>query len=193
MFTTDRSRIAYVIAVLTGRAREWATAVWDANAACCSSFKLFSEEMQRDFDRSLRGKEAARELLYIKQGARSVYDFAIEFCTLAAAVDWNPSALYDAFYNGLNDAVVDQIASLELPDTLEGLIDLTGRVESWRRRREIRRENQMQLSVFRPPLHLRLLPLFLPNQSQCRLVGLRSRQRSVNGDRRQVPATIEAS
>ena len=151
MLPTDRSRIAYVIAVLTGRAREWATAVWDANAACCSSFKLFSEEMQRVFDRSLRGKEAARELLYIKQGARSVYDFAIEFRTLAAAVDWNPSALYDAFYNGLNDAVVDQIASLELPDTLEGLIDLTGRVESRRRRREIRRENQTQLSAIPTP------------------------------------------
>ena len=99
--------------------------------------------MQRVFDRSLRGKEAARELLYIKQGARSVYNFAIEFRTLAAGVDWNPSALYDA--------VVDQIASLELPDTLEGLIDLTGRVESRRRRREIRRENQMQLSAIPTP------------------------------------------
>ena len=114
---TERSRIAYVIAVSTGRAREWATAVWDANAACCSSFKLFSEEMQRVFDRSLRGKEAARELLYIKQGAGSVY----EFRTLAAAVDWNPSALYDAFYNGLNDAVVD----LDFPLVTKALNNIT--------------------------------------------------------------------
>ena len=100
--------------------------------------------MQRVFDRSLRGKEAARELLYIKQGARSVYDFAIEFRTLAAAVDWNPSALYDAFYNGLNDAVVDQIASLELPDTLEGLIDLTGGVSAKEKRDKEREPNAAQ-------------------------------------------------
>ena len=31
-FPTERSKVAYVITLLSGRAREWATAVWDSNA-----------------------------------------------------------------------------------------------------------------------------------------------------------------
>lgn len=134
-FPTQRSRVAYVITLLTGRAREWATAVWDSNATYCSSIKDFTDEMLKVFDRSPRGRDAARALMGLTQGKRSVYDFAIEFRTLAACTDWNSSALFDAFYHGLNSNILDEIVPHELPSSLEGLIDLAGRVDTRLRER----------------------------------------------------------
>ena len=48
-FPTERSRVAYVITLLSGRAREWATAVWDTNAPECQTFSQFSQAMRGVF------------------------------------------------------------------------------------------------------------------------------------------------
>ena len=61
----------------------------------------------------------------LTQGKRSVYDFAIEFRTLAACTDWNY----------LNSNILDEIVPHELPSSLEGLIDLAGRVDTRLRER----------------------------------------------------------
>ena len=134
-FPTERSRVAYIITLLTGKAREWGTALWDAEATCCSSYKDFTEEMRRVFDRSFSGREAAREIMKLRQGSRSVYDYAIDFRTLAASCGWNDEALFDAFLNGLSDPVKDELVSRELPKDLAGLMDLTGRVDARLRQR----------------------------------------------------------
>lgn len=63
-----------------------------------SSYKKFSEEMQKVFDWPAKGKEAVRQLTGLKQGSWPVYDYAIKFCTSAMAMDWNTSALYGAFF-----------------------------------------------------------------------------------------------
>ncbi len=59
-FPTELSRVAYIITLLVGQAREWGTAVWDGEQACCESFEAFSEELCKVFDHSSRGIEAAR-------------------------------------------------------------------------------------------------------------------------------------
>ena len=129
-FPTECSCIAYVITLLTGKTREWGTALWDAKAACCSKYKDFTDEMRKVFDRSFSGRDAAREIMKLRQGAPSVYDYAIDFRTLAASCGWNDDALFDAFLNGLSDPVKDELASRELPKNLAGLMDLTGRVDA---------------------------------------------------------------
>lgn len=129
-FPTDRARIAYVITLLTGRAREWGTAVWDTQAPFCSTYKEFCEEMRRVFDRSQHGREAARELLRVRQGGRSVSDYAIQFRTLAATTDWNTQAQYDAFLNGLSEVIKDELATRELPSDFQALVDLAIRIDS---------------------------------------------------------------
>ena len=40
---TERSRVAYVITILSGRAREWGTAVWEANTPECQTFSQFAQ------------------------------------------------------------------------------------------------------------------------------------------------------
>lgn len=42
---TEESRVAFVITLLKGRARDWATAVWDARAPFCATFEDFRVEM----------------------------------------------------------------------------------------------------------------------------------------------------
>lgn len=54
-YASEESRIAFVIILLTGRAREWATAVWDARAPCSRRFMDFKAEMLKLFDRSVQG------------------------------------------------------------------------------------------------------------------------------------------
>uniref|UniRef100_A0A8C5A820 DUF4939 domain-containing protein n=1 Tax=Gadus morhua TaxID=8049 RepID=A0A8C5A820_GADMO len=58
-FPSDRSRVAYVITLLAGRAREWGTAVWDSNSPVCLSYQAFIDEMKKVFDRSVHGRENA--------------------------------------------------------------------------------------------------------------------------------------
>ena len=71
--------MADVITLLSGRAREWATAVWDANAPECQTFSQFSQAMRGVFDPSVSGPAATRQLFQIHQGQRSISDYAIEF------------------------------------------------------------------------------------------------------------------
>ncbi|XP_056324803.1 uncharacterized protein LOC130237804 [Danio aesculapii] len=129
-FSTEESKVAFVITLLTGRAALWGTAVWEKKLPCCSSFKAFSEELKKVFDRAVAGREAARMLTELQQGQRSVADYSIEFRTLAAESEWNAQAQWDVFLHGLADRIKDEIFALDLPKTLDGLIDLAIRVDS---------------------------------------------------------------
>ncbi len=49
--------------------------------------------LDRLFDRSVRGDEAASKQAQLPQGGHSLTDYAIQFKTLAASCDWNEGAL----------------------------------------------------------------------------------------------------
>ncbi|KAF7647276.1 hypothetical protein LDENG_00174840 [Lucifuga dentata] len=140
-FPSDRAKVAYVITLLSGKAREWGTAVWDTNSLVCASFSSFSMEMKKVFDRSLSGREAAREILHITQNNHMVSDYAIEFRTLAATCNWDTQALFDVFYHGLSARIKDELATHNLPDNLDSLIELACRVDGHLRVRSWERGN----------------------------------------------------
>ncbi|XP_026099788.1 protein LDOC1-like [Carassius auratus] len=50
LFTTEESKIAFIITLLTGRAASWGTTVWEQSLPCCASFQAFSEELKKVFD-----------------------------------------------------------------------------------------------------------------------------------------------
>ena len=83
-------------------------------------------------------------MLQIRQGKRTASDYAIDFRTLATTSGWNPDAQYDAFLNGLSEAIKDEIATCELPSTFDDLVELAIRVD--RRLKQRAREQE-----FRPP------------------------------------------
>ncbi|KAL0149260.1 hypothetical protein M9458_055494, partial [Cirrhinus mrigala] len=137
-YVTEESQVAFVITLLKGRARDWATAVWDARAPFCATFDDFRTEMTKLFDRSARGDEAASQLAQLIQGSRSVTDYSIQFRTLAAACDWNEAALRARFREGLDEEIQDEIVTHELPRDFDSLVELALRVEGRLRRRRQR-------------------------------------------------------
>lgn len=146
-YALDRSRVAYVISLLAGRARDWGTAIWDSRSLCCDDFKSFKAEMIKVFDRSVFGKEASRQLASLRQGKRSVADYSIEFKTLAATSEWNSAALVARFLDGLVADVKDEIYARDPPDLLDDIIDLAIRLDS---RMELRRKVRGNTSWMRP-------------------------------------------
>ncbi|KAM4771240.1 uncharacterized protein WCC33_003087 [Rhinophrynus dorsalis] len=83
------------------------------------------DDNQRVFDVPGRTTTAAKQLMTIRQGARTVADYSIEFRTLAAEVGWNNEALVAEFSQGLCDAIKDETTARELPGDLEELISVT--------------------------------------------------------------------
>ncbi|CAL9698545.1 unnamed protein product [Knipowitschia caucasica] len=128
-FPSDRAKIAYIISYLTGRARAWATAEWDGRSTICNSLPLFIRTFNHIFQTITPGREAAKALVTLRQGRRSVLDYALEFCTISADSGWNQLALVDAFLNGLSETIKDYLTSLDLPTELEALIALTSKID----------------------------------------------------------------
>lgn len=145
-YATERSKVAYIISLLSGRARDWGAAVWESQSQSCFDFQLFKAEMIKVFDRSVFGKEASRLLAALRQGKRSVADYAIEFRTLAATSQWNPEALAARFLDGLVDYIKDEIYAHDPPEHLDNLIDIAVRLDS---RMELRRRVRDQFSRHR--------------------------------------------
>uniref|UniRef100_A0A672ILE4 Uncharacterized protein n=1 Tax=Salarias fasciatus TaxID=181472 RepID=A0A672ILE4_SALFA len=53
-YPSDRSRIAYLIGLLSGPARAWGTALWENQSPACRTYQAFTEEMKRNFDHPVR-------------------------------------------------------------------------------------------------------------------------------------------
>ncbi len=130
-YATEEAKVAYVLTLLTGRVREWGIAVWRSRAPCCATFVDFRQEMAKLFDRSAQGDEAAAQLSRLSQKKCSVTDYAIQ----QAAAGWNEGALCVRFLEGLDYAIADELAAMDLPRELENLINLTLRVEGRLNRR----------------------------------------------------------
>lgn len=118
-----------MVSLLTGRAREWGTAIWDSQADCCDQYVLFKEEMVRVFARSAYSREASRLLAALHQGKRTVADFSIEFRTPATTCGWNKPALVAHFLEGLNADIKNEIFSRKPPAHLDQLISLAIRLD----------------------------------------------------------------
>lgn len=122
-------KVAYVISYLSGRAKAWATAEWTRRSAICNSLPLFIDTFQQIFQSATPGREAAKALVALRQGKRSVLEYAIEFRTLAAEIGWNQPALVDAFHYGLMDSLKDHLTLLDLPFELDALVSLALRID----------------------------------------------------------------
>ena len=82
------------------------------------------------FDHSVSGPTATRQLFWICQGQRPVSDYAIEIHTLAASAGWGERELHGEYYNGLSERLLDELSTCNLPISLEGLVDLTLRIDA---------------------------------------------------------------
>lgn len=145
-FPTERAKVAYVLSLLTGRARRWGTAEWARRADCCGSFREFGLELTRIFDPANPAVEASHSLLSLTQGSRSAIDYIIDFQTAAADSGWNEAALMDAFYRGLSDRIKDALTTHDPSTDLQSLMDLVTRLDGRFRERQLERNRSSRPS-----------------------------------------------
>lgn len=108
-YSSDKAKIAYLISLLIGSARDWGTVVWECCPELCASYPLFVNEMKKVFDHPVRAREVSMLLSSLKQGSRSLAEFSVEFRTLAGESSWNDVAIQGAFYRGLFNSMKDEL------------------------------------------------------------------------------------
>uniref|UniRef100_A0A3B1JHG9 Ty3 transposon capsid-like protein domain-containing protein n=1 Tax=Astyanax mexicanus TaxID=7994 RepID=A0A3B1JHG9_ASTMX len=79
---SDSARISFFISRLTGKALDWATAIWPSMEG--ATYEHFLKEFKLVFDHPHYGQSQGELLVKLRQENRSVSDYALEFRTLAA-------------------------------------------------------------------------------------------------------------
>lgn len=149
-YTSDSSKIAFVMGLLQDKALSWASAVWENKPAIRYDYSLFEDELKKVFDHPVQGKEAAKRMLTLHQGTKSVAEFSVDFRILAAEAGWDENALMTVFINGLSEQMKDELAVKDDFKDLDSLISAAIKLDN--RMRERRRDRSRQQPGVRAPV-----------------------------------------
>ncbi|KAL0186270.1 hypothetical protein M9458_017940, partial [Cirrhinus mrigala] len=140
LYPTEEGKISFICSLLTGRALDWATAVWHLDRPTFPSFAAFLQQFQGVFQPSSESAEAGEEIMALRQ------DYALTFHTLAAQSGWNDGPLKLHYRKGLNPDLQIELACQDEDLSLDQYIDLSIRVDNvMRARRSSRPLSAMQL------------------------------------------------
>ncbi|KAL0147126.1 hypothetical protein M9458_057650 [Cirrhinus mrigala] len=139
LYPTDEGKISFVCSLLTGKALDWATAVWRLDRPTFPSFAAFLQEFKGVFQPSSESSEAGEEIMALRQGRRPAADYALTFRTLAAQSGWNDGPLKLHYRKGLNPDLQLELACRDEDLTLNQYIDLSIRVDNVMRARRTSR------------------------------------------------------
>ncbi|KAK3569659.1 hypothetical protein QTP86_002643 [Hemibagrus guttatus] len=110
MYREEGTMCAFLMSLLTDRALEWASAVWDADPQIKASYDYFAGMIREVFKYPADGKHISVRLMELRQGSEAAADYAIRFRTLAAQSGWNDAALWAIFRAGLHPALQAELA-----------------------------------------------------------------------------------
>jgi len=99
---TDVSRIYFVCSLLTGKALDWATAIWNNNGSAFSMFNDFLQCFCEVFGIPEGSKDAGDQLLSVRQGRNMAAENALSFHKLSPQIVWVDDTLTLLFYKCLN-------------------------------------------------------------------------------------------
>ncbi|KAI2653687.1 Retrotransposon-derived protein PEG10 [Labeo rohita] len=126
-FPTENSKVAFLISLLTGKAFQWAKAIWNADNPI-NSFERFTSHFSEVFSNTTRTLTVSDQLFRLQQGSSSVHEYTIHFRTLAAASGWNEFALLGAYRQGLNPDIRAAMTLYDDSIGLETFLQCTARV-----------------------------------------------------------------
>ncbi|KAI2668070.1 Retrotransposon-derived protein PEG10 [Labeo rohita] len=136
LYATDESKIAFVCSLLTGKALEWATAVWDLGQSTYPTFATFLRSFKEVFQPTPESSEAGEQIVALRQGRRTAAEYALDFRTLAAQSGWNDGPLKLHYRKGLNSDLQVELACRDENLSLNQYIDLSIRVDNVMRARK---------------------------------------------------------
>lgn len=121
-YSPDSARITYIISSLKGEVLRWTHAYLSSHLTESLTFQAFLKDFLRVFGYSLQ--EEAKRLLSLHQGRMSMSEFSICFWIVAEESGWVEKALRGAFVGSLNDQIKGQLATSDVPEDLDKLINL---------------------------------------------------------------------
>ncbi|KAK3508869.1 hypothetical protein QTP70_010724 [Hemibagrus guttatus] len=136
MYREEETQCALVMSLLTGRALEWASAVWDADPQIRSSFAYFSGMIWEVFVYPTGGKDISVQLMELRQGSDTAADYTIKFRTLAAQSGWNDASLWAVFRAGLNPEFQTELACRTEATTLSQFVATAIRLDNLMRQHQ---------------------------------------------------------
>jgi hypothetical protein len=149
-YTTDQSKCALVLSLLTGAAAQWAAPIME-DLDQLQDLSRFLGLLTSSFDDPDRARTASVSIRNLKEGRRPCSVYTSEFRRLATDLDWNPSAFIDAYHQGLSDDVKDRLSfATELPDSLDAYVDLAIRLDQRCHERAMERTRQPTRSTTTP-------------------------------------------
>ena len=81
-YSSDRSKVAYLIGCLQGSAHSWGTVVWEKQGPIVSIYFNCTGEMRKIFDHTVRGKEAQRDCFPSIKDLASLLNLPLSFAVL---------------------------------------------------------------------------------------------------------------
>ncbi|ROL47994.1 Retrotransposon-like protein 1 [Anabarilius grahami] len=125
LYPNDTSKITFLISQLSGKALKWADSIWFQHGAVTQSYSTFISHFREVFGKPISDSSAGEKLYNLKQGSMSIYDYALQFRTLAAISGWNEQALITTYRQGLEPRVRLHLAAYEDSIGLEKFIQLS--------------------------------------------------------------------
>ena len=127
---TEAQKISSLVSCLSGKALEWATAVWNFEQPTQGSYAEFTRRFRVVFDHPHEGREAGERLFHLRQETRSAQEFALEFRTLAAGSGWNERAQIDHYRCSLREDVRRELACRDVSLSFDQLADMSIRLDN---------------------------------------------------------------
>ncbi len=170
-FYSDKKKCAFLMSMLSGKAIDWAAAVWETERLFRTSYKYFVQQLRDVFEYPAGGKDISTQLLHMSQGNRTAADYAIEFRTLAAQSGWNDISLKAVFRQSLNFDLQTELACKGENCSFTEYITLAIKIDNLMRnapKRKIVRPSQASALVTHQLCHVPQ-PTSMPSQEPMQL------------------------
>ncbi|KAL0172696.1 hypothetical protein M9458_033007, partial [Cirrhinus mrigala] len=130
MFPSENAKIVFLISLLTGKALQWAKAIWNSENPIIHSYERFTNHFSEVFSTTTGTLCTSFQLFRLQQGTSSVNEYTLYFRTLAVASGWNDTvgALLGAYRQGLNPDVRAAMALYDDSIGLESFLQRTTQV-----------------------------------------------------------------
>ncbi|KAI2643075.1 Retrotransposon-like protein 1 [Labeo rohita] len=90
-------------------ALQWAESLWNVNSLVTQTLDAFTNHFKEVFSQAVSELSVQDCLFWLRQGGSLVWEYSVQFRSLAALSGWNETALLTAFRQGLNSCIRQQM------------------------------------------------------------------------------------